>query len=229
MFDKAEELKRHLIEDHFFNGSRILNIIDDYHVKNIKDEAIKFFRDGFQDTGVENINIYFQIKEIKKGIKERRENEIRALAKRIDETYEATLSFLVFLLTSISFNNGLDDKLRETYLKGDADKLVKSALRFIDALHTVNINVTFKPYSSLGFRPPFHGRYWINEVKGYIVDASLDTYLSGRVFAQLMDDENYQIINGLFNHEVEPRTRRFSPMNGDTIRRVHNKISKIYR
>ncbi len=84
MFKKeinGTSLKTNLIRDHFFENSRTLNIIDDYNIVDIKDDAIEFYTESFKDTGVRDINIYFQVK----SVKPQRIEEINDLASKIND------------------------------------------------------------------------------------------------------------------------------------------------
>ncbi len=70
MFVKNNEsitsLHTHLINVSFFvDGEDTLSIIDDYHTKNIKNKAIKFYKSSFENTGLRLITFYYQIKKIK--------------------------------------------------------------------------------------------------------------------------------------------------------------------
>lgn len=78
------------------------------------------------------------------------------------------------------------------------------AISFIKKMRQIGIQVYLIPFSDTGIKPPFHGRYWLaksndNVGKGYIVDASLNTYGKGKIFAQLMDDENFSLVNEFFD------------------------------
>ena len=86
-------------------------------------------------------------------------------------------------------------------------------------MDSIGITVTLHPYSSLDFDPPFHGRYWLTDNKGYIVDGSLQTYPTGRVFAQLMDDENFEIIKHLlFDRCILHNANDFDKLTLDDLR-----------
>lgn len=90
---------------------------------------------------------------------------------------------------------------------------VDRALKFIKEMDNIGIRVILHPYYSLNFHPPFHGRYWLTESKGYIVDASLQTYSSGMIFAQLMDEENFNIIKRqLFDNFILNNSNDFEPL-----------------
>ena len=53
------ELQKHLKEDGFFENNSELIMIDDYNCLNISDEAIDFFVNSFENTGVRIVKIYF--------------------------------------------------------------------------------------------------------------------------------------------------------------------------
>jgi len=221
-------LHNHLRNDGFFDeNEHTLSIIDDYHTKDITPEAIEFFREGFNDTGLQTITIYYQIKKIW----DNTDIQIRDLSRDIGIEYNELKSFLVFLLTNVNCKNGqyLGNKLQRLYYEGADERIVRSTLNFISAMQTANITVEYQPYDSLNFQPPFHGRYWINRNKGYIVDGSLDTYTHGRIFAQEMDDDNFSLISNLMRTEVNNRARAFNRLNGQRINEINEILKRYYR
>lgn len=229
MFEENENgntLHNHLIDDGFFvNGVDYLSIIDDYHTKDIKSEAINFYRKAFQGVGLRTITIYYQIKEIFPKIQQQIENLSRCL--HIDQNELTT--FLVFLLTSVNSKKiTLESRLTEIYSRGIADREIQSSLQFIGTMERIGIRVRYQPYNSLEFEPPFHGRYWINQNAGYIVDGSLDTYTTGMIFAQKMDTENFKIISNLMNTEVRQRTGQYRALTGQRIIEIHNLLAHYF-
>ena len=88
----------------------------------------------------------------------------------------------------------------------------------------IGITVTLQPYSSLNFKPPFHGRYWLTDEKGYIVDGSMQTYDSGLIFAQLMDEENFDRIRQLFNTHISNNANEFNPLTYDDLHDIRYRI-----
>lgn len=225
MFNTPRELNRHLIEDGF-EGT--LNIIDDYHVKAMPREAIMFYRDAFSDTNIREINIYYQIKELRGQKRLQREQEIAELSQIIGENPQTLTSFLVFIFTKLRFNGTLQNNLRNLYNSPKANEIIESALDFIAAFERVGIRVHFRPYTSLDFNPPFHGRYWLSEHVGYIVDGSLNNYLRAKVFAQIMDHENFEIIRNLFIEEVEPRAAHYNALDGETLNHIHTSLHNMF-
>ncbi len=231
MLDKAFILSMHLTKDGFFqNGVDYLNIIDDYSTKGIKDNAIDFYINGFKNTGVHNINIYYQIRPINPNL-----NGVISNVSRITRVNSITriTSFLTFILNTVSSRGSADGcdssliaKIAKAYSSdyNKTNNIIITTERFVNAFRLNGINVVFRPYSSLGFNPPFHGRYWINENKGYIVDGSLNTYSSGRIFAQLMDQENFSIISDLLKNNVEPNRAGFSELRIEDLLDIHQKF-----
>lgn len=229
MFERNENgntLHNHLIDDGFFvNGVNYLLIIDDYHTKDIKQDAIEFYREAFQGVGLRTITIYYQIKKIW----DETMDDIYYLSNQLNINQNELITFLVFLLTSVNSNNGpLESRLTEIYSRGTANRQIQSSLQFIDAMESIGINVRYKPYTSLRFKPPFHGRYWINQNAGYIVDGSLNTFTNGRVFAQKMDTENFNIISNLMNNEIKQRAEQYSVLTGQRIIEIHTLLTHYF-
>ena len=102
------------------------------------------------------------------------------------------------------------------------EQYVGRSVAFINRMAGEGIAVEYQAYNSLDFNPPFHGRYWINNNLGYIVDGSLNTYGRGRIFAQKMDEENYRIIRDLFDGCVMPNAEPYKPLNSRGIFEMHN-------
>lgn len=232
MFEKNEKgntLHNNLIMDSFFNrNEHSLYIIDDYHTKDITPEAINFFREGFQNTGLSSITIFYQIK----AINQNTQFQIENLSTILGIEYDEFSSFLVFLLTSINSKNrnveSLEEKLRYQYCKRKAEQTINSTLDFISSMNQVGIDIQYQAYNSLNFKPPFHGRYWINKNKGYIVDGSLNTYTKGKIFAQKMDEENFSIISNLMNDEILPKARQYQPLTRQRIDEIHNLLMRYF-
>jgi len=209
-------LKENLIKYNFFdNYEKKLNIIDDYHTKDIKSGAVNFYEDNFDGIGLEKITIYFQIK----AISSQKKTELTILSQSlgVDETDLA--SFLVFLFTSLNSQQSLSDRLKDMYRQRfdrytgkhyiKAETLITATLNFVKVMREKGISVEYQPYSSLSFKPPFHGRYWINSKNGLIVDGSLNTVSNGLVFGQVMDEENYTVIRTLFEENIIPNSNGF--------------------
>ena len=204
-------LRENLINDGFFDDSDILNIVDDYNIVDIEDDAIDFYFKTFNDINLRTINIYFQVKEIS----EQRKIEIEDLARYYEMDGVLLLALCVFLMKGLYPPH---TPVRDLLLKqSNYHKLVK-AIRFVERLRDIGIDVVIHPYSSLNFKPPFHGRYWFTEDRGYIVDASLNTYGRGLIFAQRMDDVNFHIIKDeLIERYVIPNSRSYIPLNYENL------------
>ncbi len=209
-------LKNNLIRDHFFEYCQTLNIIDDYNIVDIKDDAISFYYESFKDTGVREVNIYFQVKNV---IPQRRE-EINDLVNKINNfqyknnkkliNVNKLLAFCVLLKKGM-YPSSLS--VEELVFNKANKRKVDRALKFIKTMDDIRIRVTLHPYNSLNFHPPFHGRYWFTDNKGYIVDASLQTYSTGMIFAQLMDEVNFRIIKErLFDKDILRNSNDFEPL-----------------
>lgn len=222
--NNGNTLHNHLIQDGFFNnGVDSLSIIDDYHTKGINLEAIYFFQEAFRNTGLRKITIYYQIKQIWPNTA----YQINKLADESRINHNELSSFLVFILTSVNSKTGtLKENLTDIYRKGISDRTIQSSLHFIDAMSQVSIEVNYQPYNSLNFKPPFHGRYWINQNKGYIVDGSLDTYTKGKIFAQKMDEENFNIISSLMSNDIRRSTGSYDVLTGQRIKEIHNLLTR---
>lgn len=210
--DNGTSLKDHLRQDEFFVNNDTLTIIDDYNIVDIKDDAISFYKDSFRYTGVRNIRIYFQIKPVK----DKRMEEIRDLAHSLGINDNKFLTFCVFLIKGFYPKH---DYIQQIVFKKKNKYKLNKAIDFIYTMDSIGITVTLHPYSSLDFDPPFHGRYWLTDNKGYIVDGSLQTYPTGRVFAQLMDDENFEIIKHLlFDRCILHNANDFDKLTLDDLR-----------
>ena len=183
----GRNLKENLINNGFFINNNEINIIDDYNICDITEEATEFFLDNFNDTGCRNINIYYAIPSYREDTRA----FIHNLAHSLNIDFNVALA--IYSLSKIN--------KRQFNPHAIAAKLAKAG-RFISSFHEIGIRVSLKPYYSINLRPPFHGRYWLTGARGFIVDASLNTYGKGKIFAQLMDDENFSIITRFFNDEI---------------------------
>ncbi len=211
--------------DKFFDGNDRLFIIDDYHF-NIKNErkakelTISFIN-ALVDTGVRFVTIYIQAKNCN-------DNDIQTMRNYCDRynlPYTSIISFLT--LTGV--------QLRKCDVTNDprgwfCDKIGRMrqygniALNVINEAKKHDIVVNYQYYDNLRFRPPFHGRYWItprrddgSRGKGYIVDGSLNTVADSIVFFQLMDDENYDLVEDRFSRNVLTNSRDYAAINKESI------------
>ena len=225
MFKKPKEgeksLREHLIEDlHTGEDNDVLNIIDDYHVKNISDEAIEFYVDSFLNTGIKRLTLYYQIYNGK--FTSNQEREIKIIASNCNTNESIIVSFLTLCFGRFKKEDSIIEKIKSENGKYVVKRITTNVLKFIDQMADVGIEVWLKPYDNLRLRPPFHGRYWLNKEAGYIVDGSLDTFLKHRVFAQLMDEENYEIISELFKKYIIPGSQRYGTLDGPMIKALSN-------
>lgn len=169
MFQKTIDgtsLRSNLIHDHFFGEhNNKLTIIDDYNIVDIKDGAVDFYIESFEEVGVTNIDIYFQVKKIS----EERKQEINNLAHMYGLDSNKLLCYCVFVREGFPEWGSIEKLVFNQKFSEKVDK----ALYFINRMAGIGITVTLQPYSSLNFKPPFHGRYWLTDEKGYIVDGSM--------------------------------------------------------
>lgn len=211
-------LRSNLIHDQFFGEhNNTLTIIDDYNIVDIKDGAVNFYIESFEGVGVTNIDIYFQVKKISK----KRRQEINNLAHTYGLDSNKLLCYCVFVRKGFPKWGSIKELVFSQRPLEEVDK----ALYFINRMKEIGITVTLHPYSSLNFNPPFHGRYWLTDEKGYIVDASMQTYGSGLIFAQLMDAENFYIIKReLFDTRIKNNANEFEPLTKQDLDDIINKV-----
>lgn len=225
MFQKTIDgtsLRSNLIHDHFFGEhNNKLTIIDDYNIVDIKDDAVDFYIESFEGVGVTNIKIYFQVK----AISEERRQEINNLAHKYGLDSNKLLCYCVFV------KKGLYPKrfpIEELVFSQKPSEKVDKALNFINSMKEIGITVTLQPYSSLNFKPPFHGRYWLTDEKGYIVDGSMQTYGSGLIFAQLMDAENFNRIRQLFNTHISNNANAFERLTYEDLHDIRYRFNPYH-
>lgn len=211
-------LRSNLIHDHFFGEhNNKLTIIDDYNIVDIKDSAVDFYIESFEGVGVTNIKIYFQVK----AISEERRQEINNLAHTYELDSNKLLCYCVFVKKGFPKRGR---PIKELVFSQKSSEKVDKALYFINRMAEIGITVTLQPYSSLNFKPPFHGRYWLTDEKGYIVDGSMQTYGSGLIFAQLMDEENFDRIRQLFNTHISNNANEFNLLTYDDLHDIRYRI-----
>ena len=197
------ELQKHLIEDGFFENNSELIMIDDYNCLNISDEAIDLFVNSFENTGVEIIKIYYQVKLPGRPMNlENYKRVIEAYANKchIDKNLFEGFLHLINKDNKTNISNLFNNIAKQW------DKIynyINQYKKFYERMENIGVFVKFYPYKSLSLEPPFHGRYWLTpNGKGYIVDGSLSTYGRGRIFAQRMDEENYSLIYDLYRGKI---------------------------
>ena len=209
-------LKDNFKKDNFFQHSKTLYIIDDYNIMGMKKEALDFYSDNFDKVGCNTIHIYFQV-DFEKDVMF--DYLINDLANACDINQEVFHSIYTVLHTNFYFNfNSKDNQVnsKEAFENAFISTLKKclwklnSAIKFIENMNILGIYVDLIPFSDSKIEPPpFHGRYWLSisddkkDGNGYIVDASLNTFGKGRIFAQLMDKENFDLLRDFFYKAIE--------------------------
>ena len=200
----------------FFQYSKTLYIIDDYNIMGMKEEALNFYSESFDKVGCHTIHIYFQVDSDKDVIFDYMIND---LANACGINQEVFHSIYTVLHTNFHFNfNSKDNQVnsKEAFENAFISTLKKclwklnSAIKFIENMNILGIYVDLIPFSDSKIEPPpFHGRYWLSisddkkDGNGYIVDASLNTFGKGRIFAQLMDKENFDLLKDFFYEAIE--------------------------
>lgn len=235
-------LKDHFISDNFFLHSGTLVIIDNYNIFGIKSDAINFYVDNFRDVGCHTILIYFQVDF--DGDKEY-VDFIYDLADKCGCSNHNTFHSLYSLLqTGFKFNidrnynpnsEKNNDRLWNSFLKSIKNKKYKvdGAISFVKKMQQIGIQVYLIPFSDTGIKPPFHGRYWLaksndNLGKGYIVDASLNTYGKGKMFAQLMDDENFALVSEFFDDLIIKKALKDVRIDLDILSRFKSNLNRLF-
>lgn len=77
------------------------------------------------------------------------------------------------------------------------DTSYRKKLRFIEGFQEKGITCTYVVYPKFNVKPPFHGRYWLSNTGGFIVDGSLNTAENKTVLVQVMDNENFELIKNM--------------------------------
>lgn len=249
-------LKEHFESDRFFDHSDTLVIIDDYNIFGIKSDAINFYVDNFNKVGCNTILIYFQVDF--DGDKDY-VDFIYELANKYGFNYKTFHALYSLLQTDFKFNMDRNynpnskednDKLRDSFLKSIKRKKYKvdDAIRFMKRMKQIGIEVYLIPFSKTGIKPPFHGRYWLaksnnnfdksciidtksndNFGKGYIVDASLNTYGRGRIFAQLMDPENFSLVSEFFDDLIAKNVLKGVRIDLEILSRFKSDLDQFFR
>ena len=228
LIDSDEGLHFHLINDlNLFEArDKTLNIIDNYYVKKLSDKAKRFYLDSFRNTGINKIVFYFEA-----NINKNDKNIIEDLSRLADEPYNVFLSFITIFYSNSCGKKKFLDKLEALTIDcSDVSNELMNIIDFSKELSNIGIEVKFQPYKSFSSNY-IHGRYWINQdidvKKGYIVDGSLNTYPKGLIIAQVMDDENYNIINSVLNKIKNERKNGFGELDIYDLNRIYNKIQRI--
>lgn len=228
MFDNSDALGNHLIHDGFFRpwdgkhdhritDDHTLLILDDYNTSNMNNPVFRdFYTDAFRSTDVRRIIILYQTS-LRWG------RWLDDLAEFLDENPLTLRSFISATVKKQTRRN-MVETLDQYYFNNALYRNVTAALDFIHEMRVKDIDVTYCLYENRDFDPPFHGRYWLDNNVGYIVDGSLNNYGVKKVFAQKMDDENYEIIRDLVDREVLRHAR--PGLTDEDFRRVFDKIER---
>lgn len=228
LYNKNNELHNHLIKD--FNlayaEDKILHIIDNYHVKNISGKALQFYVNAFSNTGIRKIIFYYEVNLNKKDLE-----LINDLSRDFNLPHDMLLSFITIFHSKSNRSKKLFDKL-ESLSKSNKTilKELDSIINFFEKLHNIGIEVKLQPYKTFPTNY-IHGRYWINLDsnihKGYIVDGSLNTYPNGLIIAQVMDNENYQIVSDVLHEIISNRKSDFVELEINDLTWMYEEIQKI--
>lgn len=223
MLSEPNILTQHIRNDHIVGNDGVLNIIDDYHAKTMDDSQIEFFTNAFKALNnpefivdgkkyINTVKIFYQIKISDPSVRSYYGKLCRLSQEMNIESRQ--LPAFIHLCTTKRVQNFLRDKrikeidsprkLRDLFAVKSEEvlKCLRGVIDFGQSLSTAGINVEYKAYSSSELMPPFHGRYWLGNKSGYIVDGSLNTYGKGKIFVQLMDEENYEMINSFFKRNI---------------------------
>ena len=228
IFNKKNELHSHLVKDFgiAYAEDKILHIIDNYHVKNIDDNALRYYLDSFNNTGIRKLIFYYEVKLSNRDLK-----LIEDLSKEFEIPYKTLLSFITIFHSNSKRSKKLFDKLGS--LSDDNSIILKeldSIINFVEKLGNIGIEVKLQPYESFP-KNYIHGRYWVNLdsniQKGYIVDGSLNTYPKGLIIAQLMDKENYDVISDVLSEIISNRINDFDELGFDELTDMYKDIQKI--
>ena len=235
-------LKEHFASDNFFLYSDTLVIIDDYNIFGIKSDAINFYVDNLNGVGCHTILIYFQVDF------DSDKDYVDFIYDLADEcgwsNYDIFHTLYSLLQTGFKFNIDRNynpnseedtDRLRGSFLNSIKRKKYKvdGAIRFINRMRQIGIQVYLITFSDTGIKPPFHGRYWLakskdNFGKGYIVDASLNTYGKGKIFAQLMDDENFSLVSGFFDDLIVKNALKDAHIDLEILYRFKDVLGRLF-
>lgn len=209
-------LKDNFKKDNFFQHSKTLYIIDDYNIMGMKEEALNFYSDNFDKVGCNTIHIYFQVDFEKDVMFDYLINDLANACGINQEVFHSIYTVLhtnfYFIFNRKENEDNIEKDLNKKFilnLKTNLRKL-NNAIKFIENMNRLGIDVDLIPFSDSKIEPPpFHGRYWLSisddkkDGNGYIVDASLNTFGKGRIFAQLMDKENFDLLKDFFYEAIE--------------------------
>ena len=100
---------------------------------------------------------------------------------------------------------------------------VERKLKIVELLKTKKINCSFVIYPYAKDELPFHGRYWLGDNKGYIVDGSICTADKKLVLVQLMDRDNYKIVRDKADKFINLSPKSDNPIYG------HMQLKELYK
>lgn len=199
-------LSKRLNEDFkFTKKDNTLSIIDNYHLIGLGPKSDEFYKKEFLATeNLKVIDIYFDLHYEERELNEN--YEYLAHYRYYEDPRDLVELMTVLYFARIKFGSEKPAKERLKILDIKNSGGYKRLIKFVRELDQVNVEVRFRPYNSLQmkpkFEPPFHGRYWFGGSAGYIVDGSLNTFETGMVFAQKMDDTNYEFIHNIFVNRI---------------------------
>ena len=223
--NNRDVLHNHLKRDlkHLDNGT--LFIIDSYNIKDLSNDVIDFYVNSFNNLNIRRIEFYYEVKYYEKSFPK---ESINNLTNSIDINSKILISFLGLLFNSLNIkDSNFNNRLKEKYFKKQENyDPFENTLKLIQRLS--NIEIIFKPYKILNNDYHVHGRYWFgyenNELKGYIVDGSLNTVSNNIVIAQAMDSENANIIGTLFKDKINLNQIDLINLTSNDIHDINEKI-----
>lgn len=159
-----------------FDGSETIHIIDCYSVLNIsKGNYVKDFANSLaQIYCLKTIKIY--------------------MCRNYNENEKCLYVFLT------DPNRIKDNQKKIKAIKRNYSNMLIFAKELVEK----GINCEYIIYKQTGLEPnirtkKIHGRYWLNEKSGLIVDGSINTSNDSVVLAQRMDKDNYDIIKDILD------------------------------
>lgn len=225
MLNEKETFKYNLIRDFSDCENVTLNILDNYNVKNLKEDIIDFYKYAFEDTNINKLIFYFSTKYYDNLTGQ----VISDISNEINVDFNNLVAFFSMIFDSLNYSNK-HIYFHETLVKAYTIKYVEtlnsinSFINFISKFNEIGIEVSFKPYKKLN-KLYLHGRYWISNSpncrKGYLIDGSLNTLPNGLVTGQLMNEENYNIISKYFNDKIISRSYQYDEFRIDDLRTIN--------
>ena len=221
LISDATDLKTHLKEDGFFNCGDTLHIIDNYNILNIKPKAIDFYEKNFSETGCRNIIFYMEVENMKK------------INKSKDLSSMFPIELLYFFKKALGNSCGIKELLfnLETQNYNELLESLEGVINFMERMKNKGINVYIQLYKLKKADLKFHGRYWLSSLKdnfvGYMVDGSLNTYPTSMILAQLLNDDNHDILREMIYLELKPGCSYFKQISFDDLNRFKRLAESI--